>query len=109
MTTTNRAVQPPLDNNDTCRDPGMSTEPPVIPNACPHDRLARAHCPDCQIDGAAVRRHRTRLGISQEQLESEAGCSAGYLSKIENHGVGSYHTAVGIAHALGVPLSWIIK
>lgn len=58
--------------------------------------------------GAAVRRHRERLGISQETFAGLAGIHRTYASSIER---GKVQVSIGIAarlgSALGVPLSQI--
>jgi transcriptional regulator with XRE-family HTH domain len=63
-----------------------------------------------KLFGAAVRRHRERLGLSQEDFADRAGVHRTYISSIE---LGKVQVSIGIAQqladALGVPLSRIWK
>ena len=58
--------------------------------------------------GLAVRRHREKLGLSQEAFADVAGIHRTYVSSIER---GKVQVSIGIAHqlaiALQVPLSRI--
>jgi transcriptional regulator with XRE-family HTH domain len=58
--------------------------------------------------GAAVRRRRERLGLSQEAFADRAGVHRTYISSIE---LGKVQVGIGVAQqladALGVPLSKI--
>jgi transcriptional regulator with XRE-family HTH domain len=60
--------------------------------------------------GAAVRRRRERLGLSQEAFAATAGIHRTYVSSIE---LGKVQVSIGIAdqlaRALGVPLSRLWK
>lgn len=60
--------------------------------------------------GQAVRRHREKLGLSQEAFADAAGIHRTYVSAIER---GKVQVSIGIAHklaiALGTPLSQIWK
>ena len=59
-----------------------------------------------ELFGAAVRRRRERLGLSQEEFAVRAGVHRTYVSAIE---LGKVQVGIGIAfqlaEALGVPLS----
>lgn len=61
-----------------------------------------------ELFGVAVRRHRERQGISQEDFADKAGIHRTYVSSIE---LGKVQVSIGIAQqiaeALGVPLSKI--
>ena len=61
-----------------------------------------------ELFGAAVRRRRERLGLSQEAFAAQAGIHRTYISSIE---LGKVQVSIGIAAqlatALGVPLSKI--
>jgi transcriptional regulator with XRE-family HTH domain len=61
-----------------------------------------------ELFGAAVRRHREQLGISQEAFADTAGIHRTYVSSIE---LGKVQVSIGIAYklatALGIPLSTI--
>jgi transcriptional regulator with XRE-family HTH domain len=61
-----------------------------------------------ELFGAAVRRHRERQGISQEDFADKAGIHRTYVSSIE---LGKVQVSIGIAQqiadALGVALSKI--
>jgi transcriptional regulator with XRE-family HTH domain len=63
-----------------------------------------------KLFGAAVRRRRERLGVSQEEFAETAGVHRTYISSIE---LGKVQVSIGIAHqlavALGVPLSKLWK
>ncbi len=63
-----------------------------------------ARIPD--LFGAAVRRHRERLGLSQQDFADKAGVHRTYVSSIE---LGKVQVSIGIAfqlaEALEVPLS----
>ena len=58
--------------------------------------------------GAAVRRHREAVGLSQEAFADQAGIHRTYVSAIE---LGKVQTSIVIAYkltqALGIPLSRI--
>jgi transcriptional regulator with XRE-family HTH domain len=58
--------------------------------------------------GAAVRRHRERLGLSQEAFADRAGIHRTYVSSIE---LGKVQVSIGVAQqlaeTLGIPLSKI--
>lgn len=61
-----------------------------------------------KLFGAAVRRQRERLGLSQEDFADKAGIHRTYVSSIE---LGKVQVSIGVAQqlaeALGVPLSKI--
>lgn len=61
-----------------------------------------------ELFGAAVRRRRERLGLSQEAFADKAGVHRTYVSAIE---LGKVQVSIGIAaqlaDALGTPLSKI--
>ena len=60
--------------------------------------------------GAAVRRRRLKLGLSQEDFASKAGIHRTYVSSIELGKVGiSIGIASRLAEALGLPLSKLIQ
>ncbi len=60
--------------------------------------------------GAAIRRHRERSGLSQEDFADKAGIHRTYVSSIE---LGKVQVSIGVAHqlaeALGVSLSKLWK
>ena len=59
-----------------------------------------------KLFGAAVRRRRERMGLSQEDFADKAGIHRTYVSSIE---LGKVQVSIGIAFklakALGIPLS----
>ena len=59
-----------------------------------------------EIFGEAVRRHRQKMGISQEDFADKAGIHRTYVSSIE---LGKVQVSIGIAfklaNALEIPLS----
>jgi transcriptional regulator with XRE-family HTH domain len=63
-----------------------------------------------ELFGAAVRRHRERSKLSQEDFADKAGIHRTYVSSIE---LGKVQVSIAVAHqlaqALGVPLSKIWK
>jgi transcriptional regulator with XRE-family HTH domain len=63
-----------------------------------------------ELFGAAVRRHRERSKLSQEDFADKAGIHRTYVSSIE---LGKVQVSIGVAQqlaeALGVPLSRIWK
>ncbi len=63
-----------------------------------------------ELFGAAVRRHRERSKLSQEDFADRAGIHRTYVSSIE---LGKVQVSIGVAYqlavALGVPLSSIWK
>lgn len=54
-----------------------------------------------ELFGTAVRRHRERLGLSQEDFADKAGIHRTYVSSIE---LGKVQVSIGIAHQLAVAL-----
>lgn len=55
-----------------------------------------------------LRKVRTALGVSQDELRRRSGVGAATISRIENgHGVARASTKKKIAHALGVPVRFI--
>lgn len=60
--------------------------------------------------GTAIRQHRARSGVTQENLAHDAGITTGTLSQIER-GVSNptWATVKSIARALGVSLSALAK
>jgi transcriptional regulator with XRE-family HTH domain len=67
--------------------------------------------PDAQLAlGTAIRELRKKKGASQEILANEAGITPNMLSLIERgEGNPSWVTLRGIAAALGVPVSELVK
>jgi transcriptional regulator with XRE-family HTH domain len=63
-----------------------------------------------ELFGVAVRRHRERSKLSQEDFADKAGIHRTYVSSIE---LGKVQVSIAVAHqlaeALGVPLSKIWK
>lgn len=61
-----------------------------------------------KLFGAAIRRHRSELGLSQEDFADKAGIHRTYVSAIE---LGKVQVSIGVAqklaHALETPLSKI--
>jgi HTH-type transcriptional regulator, competence development regulator len=59
--------------------------------------------------GANVRSMRANKRLSQRELAEDAGLSVSFLSEVENGKRNvSLVNAVNIAHALGVPLSYLL-
>jgi transcriptional regulator with XRE-family HTH domain len=54
-----------------------------------------------QLFGEAVRRHRQKLGLSQEDFADEAGIHRTYISSIE---LGKVQVSIGIAQQLAIAL-----
>jgi len=76
-----------------------------MPRASPR----HAQAPDLVAFGAAVRRSRLKLGMTQESLAHEAGIDRSYMSSVERGGqnVGLV-LAAQIARGLGVSLGELI-
>jgi transcriptional regulator with XRE-family HTH domain len=60
--------------------------------------------------GAAIRKRRLELGLSQEQLAERAGLDRSYVGQVER-GDNSIAllSLVSTANALGVTLEWLMK
>lgn len=64
---------------------------------------------DYQLLGKNVRKYRVRLGINQEELAEEVGCSNSHIGQIENNrGIPSLEMIVNIANALHTTVDQLV-
>ena len=64
---------------------------------------------DYQLLGKNIRKYRIRLGMKQDELAEQVGCTGSHIGQIENnHGIPSLEMAVNIANALHTTVDQLV-